>query len=93
MRMLGNRMHHVRLVTRMAQATQTDLVSSVSAGDLCQRDWADMVETCRSCGWADACPDWLDANTCAVNAPDTCPNRIRFTTLKAMAELRETEDA
>ncbi len=91
MQVLGKLMKHVRLIGRMARATQTDLVDASEAGDLSQSDWADMVQTCRTCGWAGSCREWLDTHDKAECAPDTCLNRARFEDLKQQAELRTGE--
>ncbi|MDA7966086.1 MAG: DUF6455 family protein [Ruegeria sp.] len=76
-------MTHLRLVLRMGQATGTDIVAAHRAGQLSQSDWAEMVQYCRGCEWASTCPDWLDDNETAPEAPCTCPNRHRFAALRA----------
>ncbi|GHH01639.1 DUF6455 family protein [Pseudodonghicola xiamenensis] len=90
---LGNVMTHVRLVSRMARATGTDLVGAYRAGDLTQEAWVDMVQACRGCSWAGACGDWLEAHEYADRAPTECPNRGRFLDLQALAALRMPEEA
>lgn len=79
---LGRVMKHVRLISRMARATETDLVGAHEAGDLSQEEWADMVQTCRTCGWAGECEAWLEAHETVACAPDTCLNRARFAALR-----------
>ena len=79
---LGRIMTHVRLISRMARATKTDLVGAHEAGVLSQEDWADMVQTCRGCDWAGECEAWLDAHETLSCAPETCPNRARFAALR-----------
>ncbi|WP_370644304.1 DUF6455 family protein [Ruegeria sp. SCSIO 43209] len=79
---LGRIMTHLRLVLRMAQATGADLATAHRDGHLSQQEWADMVQLCRGCEWARACPDWLNENETAESAPCTCPNRHRFATLR-----------
>ncbi len=86
MTQLGQVMTHLRLVLRMARTTGTDLVAAHRDGHLSQQDWAEMIQLCRGCEWACACPDWMDNNITAERAPSTCPNRDRFTALK----LRES---
>lgn len=88
MQVLGNLMHHVQLVSRMARATQTNLVEAFEAGDLSQNDWAKMVQTCRNCNWAGDCPDWLNRHNDISDAPENCLNRRRFAALKT----REREE-
>ena len=82
---LGKLTQHVRLVTRMAQAARIDLVAAVKAGTLDQDGWADMVQTCRRCGWAGQCRGWLDTHHQIVHAPRTCLNRARFEALRIAA--------
>lgn len=76
-------MTHLRLVLRMGEATGTNLVAAHRSGRLSQDDWAEMVQFCRGCEWAQACPAWLDENDNAEAAPRTCPNRARFSALKS----------
>jgi len=85
MQILGQLMRHVRLVAGMAKSTEIDLVGAVNAGDLTQKDWADMVQTCRKCSWAGDCPEWLAAHQNEDCAPDTCLNQARFGALKSAA--------
>lgn len=85
---LGQIMEHVRLVGRMAKATETDLIDAYEAGELTQEEWAEMVQTCRSCAWAGQCGDWLDAHGTVACAPATCLNRDRFEELHARAADR-----
>jgi len=91
MRTLGKLMHHLQLVSRMAKATQTDLVDAVSAGDINQNDWAEMVQTCRRCEWAGQCQSWLDHNAGSAEPPQSCLNRDQFRSLKAKARRRNSE--
>ena len=79
---LGQVMKHVRLISRMARATETDLVAAHEAGVLSQDEWAEMVQTCRRCDWAAECEGWLDAHDTASCAPETCLNRARFAALR-----------
>jgi hypothetical protein len=88
-RRLGRMMRHVRLVSRMAKATGTDLVEASETGTLTQPDWVDMVQTCRCCTGADRCPEWLDGHPRADAAPPYCLNRDRFDRLRAQLEQTE----
>lgn len=92
-RILGRMMQHVRLVSRMARVTGTDLVGAVERGDMDHEDWAGMVDTCRRCDWAADCPDWLNRHDRAECAPGTCPNKARFEALKKAASGRSKEKA
>lgn len=89
MQTLGEMSSHVMLVRRMAQVTQTDLAAAAEAGDLAPSDWADMVQSCRRCGWAGDCATWLAATSCAETAPAECCNRMRFAALRVSALLEE----
>jgi len=91
MKVLGKLMDHVRLVARMAKATDTDLVGATQAGDLSQEDWARMVQTCRRCNWAGECGGWLDRHEATDCAPGTCLNRDRFAALKERERSKESE--
>ncbi|WP_302477004.1 DUF6455 family protein [Ruegeria atlantica] len=81
---LGEIMTHLRLVLRMGQATGTDMAAAHRNGHLTQQDWAEMIQYCRGCGWANQYPDWLDRHEGAASAPQTCKNQQRFAALKAM---------
>lgn len=78
MKPLGKMMRHVQLVSRMAKATDTDLVAAYQAQELSQQDWADMVQTCRRCEWADKCETWLRRQDKTIEVPDTCLNYDQF---------------
>lgn len=93
MQVMGKLMDHVRLVSRMAKATRTDLVKARNVGDLSQAEWAAMVQTCRKCDWSAQCPDWLDRHEAAGDAPKQCPNRAKFNSLKTAARRWQTEEA
>ncbi len=77
-------MTHLRLVLRMGRVTGTDMVAAHRQGHLTQQDWAEMIQYCRGCGWANRCPNWLDQHEDANGAPQTCRNQQRFAELKAM---------
>ncbi|MGV6805702.1 MAG: DUF6455 family protein [Ruegeria sp.] len=75
-------MRHVRLALRMGQVTGTDIVSAHRHGRLSQKDWAEMIQNCRGCEWAEECACWLETRDQLVSAPRICPNRKRFAKLK-----------
>jgi len=85
---LGEMMTHFRLALRMGRTTGTDIVAAHQKGHLTQQDWAEMIQQCRGCSWAQDCPDWLDVHESVTDAPHTCPNRNHFAALKA----HETRD-
>lgn len=89
MQALGRLMKHFRLVMRMAQTTGTDVQGAMEDGTLPQEDWADMVQTCRQCGWSGKCEDWLDTHEEAGCAPENCLNRARFEAIRARADQSE----
>ncbi|WP_170331888.1 DUF6455 family protein [Ruegeria arenilitoris] len=86
MSQLGEIMTHLRLVLRMGRATGTDMVKAHQKGHLTQQDWAEMIQYCRGCSWANKCPDWLDKHETVVGAPHTCRNQQRFAALKSTLE-------
>ncbi|SMO64946.1 DUF6455 family protein [Ruegeria faecimaris] len=81
---LGHLMTHLCLVLRMGQATGTDIVRAHNKGRLSQEDWAEMIRLCQGCGWAAACPDWMERHPDVAGAPQTCPNKHQFAALKAI---------
>lgn len=85
MQPLGKTASHLRLLARMAQVTQTDLVGTYRDGTLSQERWADLVQKFRSCVWADRCADWLDQQSQSAEAPPACLNRKRFKELRTSA--------
>lgn len=91
MQVLGELMHHVRLVSGMARVTGCDLVVATKAGDLSQDDWADMVQTCRKCTWAGRCTQWRAGQEGKANPPVTCLNRTRFDGLNCQADCAHVE--
>ncbi len=93
MKVLGKLMEHVRLVGRMAKATDVDLVQAHQTGDLPQEAWAEMVQSCRRCQWAGRCDGWLDSHDHQDHAPATCLNREKFERLKAAAAARDARVA
>ncbi len=85
---LGQIMAHVRLVGRMGKATDTDLNGAYEAGDLSQKEWAEMVQICRGCDWADHCDAWLDSHEKVACPPENCLNRSKFEELEVRAKAR-----
>jgi hypothetical protein len=86
---LGAPRRHYWLVQGMARATGVDLVRAFDEGRLAPADWAETVERCRACGWADGCRKWLAAGATASVPPAPCRNRARFALLRADQELAE----
>ena len=86
MQHLGKAMAHHRLILRMGQIVGLDIVAGHKDGRLTQQDWADMVQRCQGCEWACKCKDWMARNTSADTAPDTCPNRERFASLRVLEQ-------
>ena len=83
MRRLGDMMTHVRLVARMARATDTDLAAAFDGKALGGRDWADIIDTCQRCPDAAPCDAWLTRRDGEDHPPAFCPNRDRFVAIKA----------
>ena len=66
---LGDPRRHYWLVKGMAKATGVNLVRAVEQGRLTVEDWAETVQSCRACGWAEGCRDWLDMAGAATTLP------------------------
>jgi len=86
MKPLGRLEEHVLLVKRMARATDVDLCQAYEDGTLSPDAWADLVQTCRGCRWADRCATWLDTHDHQGCAPQTCVNRARLETVRRAQE-------
>jgi hypothetical protein len=71
MKPLGDTMHHVELVRRMARVAGVDLVEAYDRGDLSHSDWAQIVQSCRKCAIAGRCVRWLE---CKERERDLCPD-------------------
>jgi hypothetical protein len=87
-RPLGDEREHYRLALGMAQTLRLDLQAEIEAGRFSQAEWAETVQRCRGCGWADGCPSWMAGNPEAERAPGACVNAARF---NALLGLDETE--
>ena len=85
MKPLGERKRHYWLAQRMAKTTGTDLVGAYATGGLDQEQWADVVETCRSCDWIRGCQRWLANNETGSEVPGSCPNCGAFVRIKQAA--------
>ncbi len=91
MKRLGHLMKHFRLVSCMARTVGLDPENARASGALSQQAWADMVQNCRRCGWADRCEDWLNAHETADSPPEACPNARRIERVRALAP--QTQEA
>lgn len=85
----GNIRHHYRLVQGMARTTGADLAGAFAEGRLGAAQWAGMVQSCRRCGWAMGCRDWLRRRPAAQTAPEPCRNRARLALLRLEEELSQ----
>lgn len=88
MKPLGDTRSHFWRIQRMAQVTETDLSAAMAQAELSSAEWAEMVEACRGCDWAEGCERWLAAHSAESEAmpPRTCRNRDRFERLRAALE-------
>lgn len=83
-RVLGDETRHYWLAVAMARANGTDLQAALDDGRLSAGDWADLVQKCRGCTWADGCSCWLAVQEPGSAAtPDPCVNRETFETVLA----------
>ncbi len=73
---MGDTRTHLWLTTGMARAVGVDMPAAMREGLLSQSDYADMVTSCRKCGFAAGCKAWLDRQWGdPVAAPEQCQNR------------------
>ena len=87
MKPLGDIKDHYWLAKRMAKSSGVDLVQAFKDGEIVQQDWADMVQTCRSCTWVDGCGRWLEASHRRAETPKSCLNCHSFNALKETSPL------
>ena len=81
---LGPANRHYWQALGMAKTTGADLPQAMAAGWIDQSDWADMVQRCRGCQWADGCASWLAAQGEALaEVPRACPNAAVFDRIRA----------
>lgn len=78
-RPLGSRRDHYWMALRMAQSTGADLQTALDSDFISQADWAELVERCRACDWADGCDCWMSAQIPGgAEVPQACPNAPVF---------------
>ncbi|MCU4655117.1 DUF6455 family protein [Roseibacterium sp. SDUM158016] len=78
-RPLGDEKRHYWLALGMAQAAGADLQRALDEGRITHGDWAEVVQRCRGCSWAEGCDCWLKAQeTGAAAVPQACPNVTFF---------------
>ena len=83
-RPLGDERRHYWLAVAMAQTTGADMQGALQDGTVTSGDWAELVQRCRGCGWAEGCSCWMkqqEAGGAAV--PEACPNADLFTRVLA----------
>jgi len=89
MKPLGDPKKHFWLVQGMARATGVDLVQAADQGRLTQADWAQTVQTCRTCTWVDGCKAWLTTAAHVDVPPQPCRNRAQLAMLRLEQELEQ----
>lgn len=85
MKPLGQLKRHFWLAKRMAKTTGVDLAEARDAEDLSHKDWALMVQKCRTCTDPERCARWLDNPERREGAETPlafCENKTRFRDLK-----------
>ncbi|NVK16028.1 MAG: hypothetical protein HWE35_17800 [Rhodobacteraceae bacterium] len=82
MRPLGDPLYHLRLMSRMGQATGVDLSAAFASGAISHEDWAAMITRCRGCDAPAQCEAFLDANTRAGAPMPGCRNADQLMQLK-----------
>lgn len=78
MKPMGDRRRHYWLVKGMANRLGADLPAAFKDGELGTDEWAQMVETCRTCAEPGRCRKWLDSREDARAAPGYCRNAARL---------------
>ncbi|MHA7889367.1 DUF6455 family protein [Roseicyclus sp.] len=86
-RPLGDAKRHYWLALGMAQATGAELQRALETGVITHADWAQAVQRCRGCGWAEGCACWMAAQeTGKAAVPAACPNAQIFTRAVAVPD-------
>ena len=82
-RPLGDEKRHYWLALGMAQASGADLQGALDAGRITHQDWAEVVQRCRGCAWAEGCDCWRAAqgDDAAATVPQACRNVDFFQTV------------
>jgi hypothetical protein len=76
---LGDETRHYWLAVGMAKATGVDLQQALQDGRITHGDWADLVQRCRGCAWAEGCKCWMaDQDPGGAAVPLACPNADLF---------------
>jgi hypothetical protein len=75
-RPLGDEKRHYWLALGMARASGADLQRALEEGRITHADWAEVVQRCRGCSWAEGCGCWMRAQDPdkAPEVPQACPN-------------------
>ncbi len=82
-RPLGDEQKHLWMARRMAKTVGVDLAAAYEAGTLSQEEWAETVQRCRGCDWAEGCDHWLPEHAEGVeHAPRACVNADLWDRLK-----------
>lgn len=83
MKPLGETRTHYWLTQDMAKAVGVDLCDAFNGEELTQRDYADLVQSCRGCTCVKACQDWLDRlDPSERPAPGFCRNQALWEKLR-----------
>lgn len=78
-RPLGDERRHYWLALGMAQRTGADLQAALDGGQITHGDWAEVVQKCRGCTWAEGCACWMAAQERGeADVPQACPNAALF---------------
>ncbi|MDA7429964.1 DUF6455 family protein [Primorskyibacter aestuariivivens] len=86
MRPLGPRLSHFWKLQNMLRVTGTDATEAFDQGDLTQKQWAELVETCRGCQWTGGCNRYMERARLAghqEDAPPQCRNQEALAALRA----------
>lgn len=75
--------HHARLVSKMADKTEVDLVEEMQRGKLDAEDLRMMVHRCEGCTDTEACIQMLEHGEPGDFPPVFCRNRETFAAMKS----------
>jgi len=83
---LGKLRDHFWKTVKMSRALGVDLGHALHQDHLSRQDYAQIVDRCRACPWADGCESWMAAQTVpASEVPESCANHDQWVALRDRA--------
>jgi len=78
-RPLGSENRHYWMALTMAKRTGADMQRALEDGRISHEDWAELVQRCRGCAWAEGCACWMAVQEDGLaSIPAACPNATTF---------------